>query len=183
MRSERRLAIEAALQRRYPCQSVPLGVFTEIGREFGVSRERVRQIAAGLGMESPLARAARRNGEKAPPQCANCGAQRATGKGRRYCEDCAYPLVACVQCGTLTRQHRSVLTMTEQGRGRYCSHACRDRALGEKASARFGHAPGEIRERVLALRAQGLNQAAIAKACGVSGSTVYWHLARAGAEK
>ena len=48
--SPKAIAIAEALQRRYPCAALPTGALTDLGIEFGVSREYARQIANHIGL-------------------------------------------------------------------------------------------------------------------------------------
>src|SRR3990167_8649167 len=94
----RTLAIEAYLQEHYPCQAIPRGTLTEVGAVFGVTRERVRQIAnkADFGRLYHL--------PKPPRPCLNCG--QPASPGTPLCEECRWVTLACTACGELFKRAR-----------------------------------------------------------------------------
>lgn len=88
-------AIIAELQRRYPCQATPFGGLTEVAVLFGVSRERVRQIANETGMD-------RIHRVKVVKTCVFCD-QPKMRNNNFYCEEHQTVPLVCSECGTTFR--------------------------------------------------------------------------------
>ena len=120
----RAFLLMAAFKERYPCQEVPYGASAALAVEFGLSRERARQIrnAYGASLIHKDARA----------HCMRCGAVMGKGSARELCRSCLYVDVVCDQCGTLfKRLASSYLGRNANGymKGLYtgrafCSRAC-----------------------------------------------------------
>ena len=96
------------LIKHYPCAALPLGALTDIAAQFGVTRERVRQIAVGLGYpgwrsQTPERRVIR--GKMGRNLCPSCGKPWGTARypedriGSTRCEACRWTEVACTECG------------------------------------------------------------------------------------
>lgn len=92
-----------------PCLSC-----ASIGRTFGISRERVRQILTDIGQKTRAI---------IPHYCKVCGKQIFKKVGRRYvprmCEECKSQriiLVSCDYCGELfPRRAKLVVTLSKRG--------------------------------------------------------------------
>lgn len=100
----------------YPCAVLPLGVLSEVGERFGMTRERVRQIAVAIGYPgyNSLPKDQRIiRGKMGRKLCPSCG--KAFGKAQYAedrvagirCPDCRWTDVACSECGKLKRVRTS----------------------------------------------------------------------------
>lgn len=106
------------MAKRYPCQEIPLGHITQLAAEFGVSKQRVSQVAKKLGLTSRKFEAQITN-----RVCGNCG--QPLQKHKQLCHDCLYVTLACDICGRLFERLRSVaVARNERFKGVYCSHEC-----------------------------------------------------------
>lgn len=96
------------LEEHYVCAALPFGALTKVGSVFGVSRERVRQIANKNGFaayitQDPDARVI--IGKTGRQICPDCG--KPTGRQRyaesyvrkKRCDDCRYITIPCGSCG------------------------------------------------------------------------------------
>lgn len=133
----RAAAIVAELQRRYPCQAIPYGSLSEIGEQFGVSRERVRQLANKHGWSGRIPRQG-----PGPRGCKVCG--QATHRPQSpYCNEHKDVALVCEECGCVFRMGHSRLRARLRSRtvhGRYyetrvapqfyCSKTCFGKAFG-----------------------------------------------------
>ena len=154
MKESKAPAVATYLASHYPCEALPHGALTEVGSIFGVSRERVRQIArdngfVGYGKQAPEERV--RPGRMGRMLCRDCGKPYGTWRGaenrisHNRCPDCRYIEVACAQCGKLKRVRTSDYIVrrseaynahrTEMGHPTYtgrsfCSTFCRGRWMG-----------------------------------------------------
>lgn len=142
--------VRAHLLAKYPCAILPFGVVTEIAEQFGVTRERVRQIAVGLGYPGYMSQTKDQRiirSKMGRTLCPTCG--KPMGRGRyaenrvsRYrCQDCRWIEVACSECGKLKRVHASeYLSKVSRGRTNYgkytgaqfCDRVCFGRYMGER---------------------------------------------------
>lgn len=90
--TSRREQIEAYLLRHYPCQAVPYGALKEVGERFGVTGERVRQIANEMGMGRLY---------KTSQVCPECGGRKS--EVSQLCKGCRCASVRialpCNNCG------------------------------------------------------------------------------------
>lgn len=125
------------LIKHYPCAALPLGALSEIAAQFGVTRERVRQIAVGLGYpgwhsQSPEQRVIL--GKMGRKLCISCGKPYGRGRyaedriGRIRCEECRWTEVSCTECGKLKRVRTS----------RYLSSIGRTNKVGSGAATYTG---------------------------------------------
>lgn len=103
-------AIAGYLAAHYPCEALPLGALSDVGTIFGVTRERVRQIAKAGGFvawrdQDPAVRVYPK-GRTGYILCRDCfkptgrrvrGADRIS---RTRCADCRTIAVVCTYCGT-----------------------------------------------------------------------------------
>jgi len=118
-----RAAAIIELRKANPCLTLD-----KVGRLTGVTRERVRQILRGVGMETKAPR---------PKQqrytCMMCGA---VTINRRFCSrEClskdAWVEVACDECGRLKRIGKSALiARTKWNKHFYCSRVCAGKVIG-----------------------------------------------------
>jgi hypothetical protein len=97
--------VEAALLTRYPCAELPPGTLTVLGEEFGLSRERVRQIAKGIGLTStPGVR------RKRPRRvCASCGKTMESKATSALCLACRWITLICDNCQAPIRRLASTV--------------------------------------------------------------------------
>ena len=125
----------ADMRRKFPCYTLQ-----QIGNEFGLSRERVRQILNSQGEETQSLR------RVTPQQCQRCGD--IIAKNRIHCDKCQYELhhvqVICDQCGKLFwRSVSSVLQysfLSDNKRQHYfCDRKCFGRWTGRNRG--FGAHP------------------------------------------
>jgi hypothetical protein len=116
--TEKAAAIALALWRRYPCQAVPNGAWTDTAIEFVVSREYVRQIGMKLGMTGPGHGGGKRTGL---PQrlCAGCGAEMIKRGTKAMCRDCSWVTLPCSnpKCGKPVKRLATRLAWEIGGRG------------------------------------------------------------------
>lgn len=111
--------------RQYPCGSAPDGALSEIAREVGVSRERVRQIvrSAGIGWMP-------KHPAKVHRPCRLCGLPVMTPR-KLHCEACRSIPAVCATCGksftmTATRLKTDLRDSRRRNAGAiFCSRACR----------------------------------------------------------
>ena len=113
--------IMAALKERYPDQEVPYGAVSALAHEFGVSRERARQLGKAYGVSIIH--------EDRRPRCMSCGDVLGKGSGGGLCRNCHYIDIACDQCGTLFQRLASeylghVNRDTRYTGRAFCSPAC-----------------------------------------------------------
>jgi len=101
--------ILAELARRYPCQAIPYGGLKEVGQKFGVTRERVRQIArqANYGRIS-----------KGGTVCPTCGGTKM--RESQLCQACyfasKYVELPCNYCRAPVRRLATrIVTLINQG--------------------------------------------------------------------
>jgi ribosomal protein S27AE len=104
----------AKMRKKFPCYTLQ-----QIGNEFGISRERVRQVLNLMGEETKNLRMI------TPDQCQRCG--EIVAKQRIYCGKCQHELhnvqLVCDQCGKMFwRRVSQVLTYPK--RGIYNHHFC-----------------------------------------------------------
>lgn len=93
---ERTIAIRDELLRRFPCQEVPPNTWTELAAKYGVTRERVRQIAVRYGMKINRALGAK------PIYVCPCGAQ--VSREGILCRECRWVTLPCGACGGPVRR-------------------------------------------------------------------------------
>ena len=125
MSSERAVAIERHLRTTFPSGDLPTGALRKTAVVFGVSGERVRQIAARAGM-----RTVRRVGTpRVLHGCEICGkpVSRATA---RYCADCREVTLACATCRKPFLRSRRTVRARPEAAAVYCSRACLGRMVG-----------------------------------------------------
>ena len=135
------VAILDALRTRYPCEALPFGALTSLGVEFGVTMERVRQVAVAHGFAGPG-----RGSRHAPHRvCASCGMPMWNKAKSAVCRACGWIDVSCEQCGKPKRVPASRIasninrapTLVPSGTmasytGRvFCDRHCFGRWLGE----------------------------------------------------
>lgn len=134
----RRTLILDYIARVYPCGELPVGALTDIGEVFGITRERVRQIAnqAGVG------RIYWHRTPKPAPTCRDCD-RPTPSRYHRYCEEHALIALTCAACTQEFQINRSQLKqrLSQGGRGRkaaqfFCSKKC----SGSWAGTNFGFA-------------------------------------------
>ena len=87
--------IARALRERYPCAALPPGAMTDLAAEFGVSRQRVQQIAKNIGVSGT------KGSRNARPVhiCASCGEPMSRGVKSLMCRACKWITVSCDGCG------------------------------------------------------------------------------------
>lgn len=120
--------ILAVLEERYPCKLAPRGTWRALGKEIGVSGERVRQVATEAGW-SLVPR---------PPRLYQCACGRVQ-RSARLCNDCRWVELPCEECGmpqklsaatlaTRTAHHPGPFKYT----GRvFCNRSCFGRWVGK----------------------------------------------------
>lgn len=143
------------LRAHYPCEALPLGALTEVGSIFGVTRERVRQIAnangfTGYNAQDPETRV--NPGMMGRALCKSCGKPTNEKRfpenhtSRKLCRDCQWIEIACSQCGKMKRVRTSdYLTRRSEkysaarvangkppytGTGVFCDRKCLGRWIG-----------------------------------------------------
>lgn len=148
MTRQRAEAIEAYLRASFPSGYLPMGALKHTGLAFGVSGERVRQIAQRAGM-----RTATRT-RRAPPmvhRCPCCSTE--VRRPNHYCARCRLVTLRCSQCGgTFQRPRRQVQPgggAKEPEGNFYCSRRCFGRMVGK----RFGFGSPERATRPVELEA------------------------------
>lgn len=141
------------LQSHYPSEALPFGALTEVGTRFGVTRERVRQIAVANGFVGYKAQTVSQRmnpGHMGRTLCPDCGKPYGV---RRYpvdriakwrCPECRWVEIACAGCGTLKRLRTGAYLLKASGqRGNrgfahvastptvFCSRQCMGRYRGQ----------------------------------------------------
>lgn len=139
--------MKAVIAKRYPCAALPTGALTDLAAEFGVSRERIRQIAKEMGLHGT-------SGKRAKWTrlfCAECGKRitkpleyfQARGvEPPTFCGPCsARPIpVECSACGKVVLKRRAVFergvgisrTVDKRYGARFfCSRPCMGRWAGK----------------------------------------------------
>ena len=109
--SPKAIAIAEALQRRYPCAALPTGALTDIGVEFGVSRQYVSQIASHIGVIPG------QSGPRHPrPRrfCGSCGTELSRGSKATTCRACTWVEIECSNCNALVRRSASTFARNMQ---------------------------------------------------------------------
>jgi DNA-binding MarR family transcriptional regulator len=174
-KSERSLAIEAEIVKRFPCQEIPMGGITEIAAKYGVSKQRVHQIAKRLGVSGthflPGGKARAINSKI----CKNCGNPKEYKKV--LCKDCRFPRLSFDVCGKLFRRDRKTILRNNAGRGAYCSWDCRNEGLGTAAAEHHGKTPGETRALVKEYM-DWMSVSDMARLIGVTKGTIAFHITR-----
>lgn len=104
-------AIADYLLRHYPCEALPHGALTIVSEKFGVTRERVRQVAKGHGFIGFRQQPAedrvvqrRKNGRALCPSCGNPTSNlyyTENRVSRTLCKACKYIEIACTNCGKM----------------------------------------------------------------------------------
>lgn len=148
--------ILAHLQSHYPCEALPFGTLTKVGTMFGVTRQRVQQIAVAngfVGYNSQMPEVRVVPGRMGRLLCPDCGnempnrdqhiAQDRVSKKR--CDSCRWTLVSCSDCGKPVRRLTSSLisrideATTRNAAGRpvytgraFCDRACFGRYIGKR---------------------------------------------------
>lgn len=125
----------ARLAELYPCQVIPNGGLTKVGKEFGISRERVRQIARQFEYGKTVKKVQ-------PLTCNRCGTAMDTKKKSGACDDCVRPLVICDGCGVEFRlePHRLGTLRRNQKAGNP-GHLFHDRECWQKNQKRVAYGP------------------------------------------
>jgi hypothetical protein len=130
-------AVKAVLEQRYPDRQMPFGTATLLAHEFGLSRERIRQIAVAVGM----VRGPRPAAVEPPPRpCRLC--ERPARRGASYCLDCGFPVLQCIECGAVYRRRRAEIERWRSreggyaGRFNFCSRACLTKRQGRSGLAK-----------------------------------------------
>ena len=113
-------------------RNYPSATLIQIGKRYGVTRERVRQILKAAGKPT---RAVGTLCFNIPNQrfCLNCGRVRLSRGQRTFCSyKCKKEYltieVACTQCGVLFSLYQSrVIERLKHSKNIFCSHACSGR--------------------------------------------------------
>lgn len=136
-------AIRGYLLEHYPCQAVPHGDLTVVADKFGVSRERVRQLANQLGM-------GRLQKDRPVLTCGGCGKVEPTGT-KSLCFECRWVELPCNQCGELVRRSAARIawrfgrtSQTPHGPAEYtgrvfCNRSCQGAWMGLRNRKRAAH--------------------------------------------
>lgn len=146
--------IATYLAERYPCEALPFGALVEVGKVFGVTRERVRQIAKANGFASYRDQERETRvipGRAGRTLCRDCGKPYGGKRfaenhvSRTRCPDCRWVMIDCAQCGKPKKvatydyiSHLSPATAqsrAEKGQPQYtgrvfCDHECQGRWMG-----------------------------------------------------
>lgn len=106
-----------------------MGMFTDVAKKIGVSRERVRQVAKKIGIGTMR----KKLEEQSPKVCANCGKP---SKTQKYCSQTCkrefydkkyYATTICEVCGKEVKYRKS----REILKPRFCSKVCQGFFLGK----------------------------------------------------
>ena len=125
MSSERAASIITYLRDAYPGTPLPPGTLRRTAFAFGVSPERVRQLARKAGLESAPRR---RVVTPAAPAICECG--REIPAHRRYCSTCRYVSLQCSVCSRDFLRVRSSSPASVSAAAVYCSRRCYGRMVG-----------------------------------------------------
>ena len=125
MGSERAASIITYLRDAYPGTPLPPGTLRRTAFAFGVSPERVRQLARKAGLES-----APRRRMVMPVAPASCQCGREIPAHRRYCSACRYVSLECCVCGRDFLRERSNAPSSVSSAAVYCSRRCYGRMVG-----------------------------------------------------
>ena len=112
--------LRAALAERYPDRVIPRGIAVTLAAEFGISQQRVAQVASSMGWTT-----APRFSRKCPPryECL-CGRVQ---RSPHLCKDCDRVELACGHCNeTVRRTAVSMLRFFQYGSSNkvYCNPRC-----------------------------------------------------------
>ena len=124
-------AIREYIAKHYPCQAIPYGGLTPIALKFGVSTERVRQIANKMGATGRILSTTT---EKVCPECG--GAKSLQALRCKACWVSSHTLdLTCESCGAVFQRQLSDQTARTPERGYtrqgiYCSRSCSAKAQG-----------------------------------------------------
>lgn len=123
------------MQRHYPCQAIPHGDLTAIGEKFGVTRERVRQIANKIGITGRLSRVT-------VTVCSSCGKPLRHPNTKGICKDCRWVELPCGNCEQPVRRLASSLASrfgTSTNYGTYMGRVfCNRKCLGSWCAKNHG---------------------------------------------
>ena len=112
--------LRAALAERYPDRVIPRGIAIALAAEFGVSHQRVAQVASSMGWTT-----APRSSRKCPPryECL-CGQVQ---RSPNLCRECDTVALACGHCNEMVRRTAvSMLRFFQNGSSNtvYCNPRC-----------------------------------------------------------
>lgn len=138
-KSDTRILIEMQLQLAAKVNhgALPIGIYTELGKAFGLSRQRIEQIARDIEMVgSKDPDVTKKRNEK---KCAGCDVVFSPKyKGHKYhSAECRmktylkryYVFIPCAQCATPIKTYKRHVI---KGKKYYCNHTCFGKYNGKK---------------------------------------------------